>query len=133
MTAPAHSHSLPETPAPAVATATTRPWVTAVALGLFLCAVVVVGRRTIDRFVVPDEPAAAAWGFIDFRDAVYYPVVAFLDGTNPYDPTAYRATYPVGNIFPVYTPVTLLVHLPFGMLPFVPYLLLIGSAALVIG
>jgi hypothetical protein len=94
--------------------------VTVIAVLLFVCAVLVVGRRTYHRFVVPGEPAAAAWGFVDFRDAVYYPVVAFLDGNNPYDPTAYAATYPVGNVFPVYTPVTFLVHLPFGMVPFVP-------------
>src|SRR6185369_10514670 len=53
-------------------------------------------------------------------DAIYYPVVAFLDGNNPYDAAAYLATYPVGNAFALYTPMTLLVHLPFGLLPFVP-------------
>jgi hypothetical protein len=97
-----------------------RPWVTAVAVLMFLAAVYAVGNRTRNRFVVPGDPGAAAWGMLDFRDAVYYPVVALLDGNNPYDPTAYRSTYPVGDVFALYTPMTLLVHLPFGLLPFVP-------------
>ena len=29
----------------------------------------------------------------DFRDAIYYPVVSFLDGHNPYDVAAYLRTY----------------------------------------
>ena len=97
-----------------------RPLTTAIALLLFAGSVLVVGSRTLHRLVVPGNPAADGWGLIDFRDAVYYPVVAFLDGRNPYDPVAYAATYPVGNVFPFYSPLTLLVHLPFGLLPFVP-------------
>ncbi len=65
-------------------------------------------------------PDADAFGLVDFRDAVYHPVVAFLNGHNPYDPVAYAATYPVGNVFPFYSPLTLLVHLPFGLLPIAP-------------
>jgi Glycosyltransferase family 87 len=48
----------------------------------------------------------------DFRDAVFYPVVAFVDGVNPYDPDAYYAAYPVGQEFPLYSPIHLVVHLP---------------------
>ncbi len=48
----------------------------------------------------------------DFRDAVYYPVVAFVHGVNPYDPDAYYAAYPVGQEFPLYSPIHLVVHLP---------------------
>lgn len=111
-----------------------RPLATAVAAVAFVAAVAVVAARTHDRLVVPGRPDAPAWGMIDFRDAVHYPVVAFLDGNDPYDPAAYAATYPVGNVFPFYTPLTLLVHLPFGLLPLVPaaaaYFVL--SAALVV-
>jgi hypothetical protein len=87
---------------------------------LLVAGVYVVGRRTWRGLVVPGDPGAAAWGMLDFRDAIYYPVVAFLDGNNPYEARAYLATYPVGNAFVLYTPMTLLVHLPFGLLPFVP-------------
>ena len=96
------------------------PWVTTVAVLLFVAGTYTVGRRTWLGMVVPGDPRAAAWGMLDFRDAIYYPVVAFLDGNNPYDASAYLATYPVGNAFALYTPMTLLVHLPFGLLPFVP-------------
>ncbi len=98
----------------------TRPWLTAIAVSLFVAGVAVVARRTWRGLVVPGDPGAAAWGMLDFRDAIYYPVVALLDGNNPYDARAYLATYPVGNAFVLYTPMTLLVHLPFGFLPFVP-------------
>ena len=97
-----------------------RPSAIALVVALFVGSVVVVGRRTLHRLVVPGQPGADGWGLIDFRDAVYYPVVALLDGRNPYDPVAYAAAYPVGNVFPFYSPLTLLVHLPFGLLPFLP-------------
>ena len=48
----------------------------------------------------------------DFRDAIYYPVVALRDHVNPYDADAYFRHYPVGQEFPLYTPVHLLLHLP---------------------
>ena len=116
-----------------------RPWMTTVAVLLFVSGVLAVGRRTWLGLVIPGKPGAAAWGMLDFRDAIYYPVVAFLDGNNPYDASAYLSTYPVGNAFALYTPMTLLVHLPFGLLPFVPaallyffvsVVLLLGSAHL---
>jgi hypothetical protein len=97
-----------------------RPSTTAIVLVVFLGSVFVVGGRTLHGLVVPGRPAGDAFGLVDFRDAVYYPVVAFLDGQNPYDPVAYASAYPVGNVFPFYSPLTLLVHLPFGLLPFAP-------------
>ncbi|MEO6467709.1 MAG: glycosyltransferase family 87 protein [Acidimicrobiia bacterium] len=48
----------------------------------------------------------------DFRDAIYYPVVALRDHVNPYDADTYFRRYPVGQEFPLYTPVHLLLHLP---------------------
>jgi hypothetical protein len=48
----------------------------------------------------------------DLRDAVYYPVVALLDGVNPYEPSDYYRAYPVGQEFPLYSPVHLVIHLP---------------------
>ncbi len=52
----------------------------------------------------------------DFRDAVYYPVVALADGVNPYDPARYYLAYPVGQEFPLYSPVHLVLHVPLAAL-----------------
>jgi hypothetical protein len=59
------------------------------------------------------------WALGDFRDNVYYPVRSFLDQGNPYDRGTYLGDYPVRVRFPPYTPLHLLVHLPFGLLPHV--------------
>jgi hypothetical protein len=59
------------------------------------------------------------WALVDFRDNVYYPVRSFLSGGNPYDRESHVATYPVRVRFPPYTPLYLLVHSPFGLLPHV--------------
>jgi hypothetical protein len=86
------------------------------AVVLFLCVAGLLITRTLVGRYVPGKPHAPAWGLVDFRDAIYYPVVALLDGNNPYDAVAYAGTYPVGNTFPPYLPHTLLVHLPFGLM-----------------
>lgn len=93
---------------------------TLLAAAVFALAVGVLGARGLARLNVPGAPDAEHWAFADFRDAVYYPVVAVLDGGNPYDRRAYRETYPIGTEFPLYSPHTLLVHLPFGLLPYGP-------------
>ena len=54
----------------------------------------------------------------DFRDAVYYPVVAIRDGVNPYSASTYYEHYPVGQEFPLYTPHHLLLHSPLLLFPF---------------
>jgi hypothetical protein len=62
-------------------------------------------------------PSRQDTGFqTDFRDAVYYPVVAFTEGVNPYDPDRYYEAYPVGQEFPLYSPVHLVMHLPLAPL-----------------
>ena len=58
----------------------------------------------------------ATWAMSDFWDVVYYPVVAFLRGENPYDTQRFLALYPVTHPFPLYLPAVLLVHLPIGLL-----------------
>lgn len=56
-------------------------------------------------------------GFLtDFRDAVYYPVRALTEGVNPYQPDDYYRAFPVGQEFPLYSPVHLAVHLPLAAL-----------------
>ncbi len=54
----------------------------------------------------------------DFRDAIYYPVVALRDGVNPYNVDLYYQHYPVGQEFPLYTPIHLLLNYPLSWLSF---------------
>jgi hypothetical protein len=54
----------------------------------------------------------------DFRDAIYYPLRALFDGVNPYDAPAYYGHYPVGQEFPLWSPVHFVVHAPVLLLPF---------------
>jgi Protein of unknown function (DUF2029). len=54
----------------------------------------------------------------DFRDAIYYPVVALRDGVNPYNVDSYYQHYPVGQEFPLYTPIHLLVNAPLLLFSF---------------
>ena len=60
---------------------------------------------------------SADWALIDFQSTIYYPVRAFIDGVNPYDRDTYRAHYPGAQTFPPFLPSTLLIHLPFGVMP----------------
>ncbi len=59
---------------------------------------------------------SAPWAMVDFESGVYYPVRAFLSGENPYDRARFLSLYPVTDGFPPYPPLTLLIHLPFGLL-----------------
>src|SRR5262249_38208802 len=90
----------------------------ALAVVLFLCVTAGIGYRTVTRLNVPGVPHSGGTGLQDFRDTFYYPVVSFLEGNNPYDPSSHVRTYPVGNTFPLYLPLTLVLHLPFGLLSF---------------
>ncbi len=83
----------------------------------FALALALVTARTARNVVIPGHPELPRFGLRDFRDAVYYPVRALLDGENPYRPTTYRARYPVGSKFPLYAPLVLAFDLPFGFLP----------------
>jgi len=84
---------------------------------LFVAGVAVVGVRAAVEVNVEGEPQAARYGLQDFRDAIYFPVRAFLDGRNPYDSAVYTRTYPVGASFPLYSPATLVAYAPFGLIP----------------
>jgi hypothetical protein len=82
---------------------------TVVAVLAFAGAAAWVAHTTWDHI----EPTRQDTGFqTDFRDAVYYPVVALTDGVNPYDPGRYYLAYPVGQEFPLYSPIHLVVHAP---------------------
>ncbi len=76
------------------------------------------GVRAVRLFDPVGSPSAVRWAFQDFRDAVYYPVVAWQAGDNPYDVESYRAHYPVDDLFPLFTPTELLLHRPLGLLSY---------------
>lgn len=90
---------------------------TVAAAALFLLAALPAAYRALDPRG-PGGAAVAEYALQDFRDAVYYPVRALLDGANPYDTPRYMAAYPVGQPFPLYSPATIALHLPFGLLPY---------------
>jgi hypothetical protein len=102
----------------AIATRLPRAWTTALAAVAFVVVAAALSHRALSLLNVPGRPDAEHWALQDFRDAIYYPVVAFLDGRNPYEHTTYRQAYPVGQTFAPYAPAVLLVYLPFGLLPF---------------
>lgn len=60
----------------------------------------------------------ADWAMVDFRATVYYPVIAFLNGDNPYNYEHFRTRYPVQDPFPPHPPAILLVSLPFGLMSY---------------
>jgi hypothetical protein len=91
-------------------------WRTALVTVAFLATAAFAAVRTLHNMNVPGHPELPAYGLQDFRDAIYYPVISLLEGHNPYDVPQHLATYPVVCKFPLYAPLTLLLHLPFGML-----------------
>ena len=93
-----------------------RSWAV-LAIVAFVLVVVVLSFRAERLMNVPGDPNYREWALQDFRDAVYYPVVCFLNHGNPYDSAYYYGHYPVLQPFLPYSPMTLLVYLPFGLLP----------------
>jgi hypothetical protein len=77
------------------------------------------------------------WAMNDFKTAIYCPVAIFLDGGNPYDRTQFLRFCPVQNVFPLYLPVTLILHAPLGALPIqvatlLYFCLTVGLSALIV-
>ena len=102
----------PPSPAPSVVASV-------LAAAAFLLAVATVTAWTHRRLNVPGDPATVGrYGLQDFRDAIYYPVRAVLDGQNPYDAASYLPRYPVGTPLRLYLPAMLGLYLPFGLLPY---------------
>lgn len=56
----------------------------------------------------------------DIGSGVYYAVRAPIDGENSYDRERFLLTVPTDAGFPPYAPITLLLHLPLGILPPAP-------------
>lgn len=99
-------------------TSPNRRLVTFCAVLSFAAVVTFLAHRTSERMVIPGAASQPGWTMSAFRDATYFPVVAFLEGNNPYDVAHYMKAYPVGDVFPPYLPMTLILHLPFGFLSF---------------
>ena len=111
---------------------TDAPTSTTVAALVFALAAAAVGGRTLASLNVAGRPDIPRYGMHDFRDAIYYPAVALLDGRNPYDVPDYTARYPVARKFPLFAPMTLLVYAPLALLSpdAAAVVFLVGSLAL---
>lgn len=92
-------------------------WPSSVPIAAFILVVIGLSVRAALLMNVPGEPDFDRWAMQDFRDGTYYPTVSFLSGGNPYDAAAFIDAYPVRQTFSPYSPLYLLVHAPFGLLP----------------
>jgi Glycosyltransferase family 87 len=90
-----------------------RTWI---AVAAFVAVAGIVAHRATTRLMVRPPQMPEQWTMCDFQGTLYYPAVAFLAGSNPYDP-AFADDYPVERRLPAYGPLTLLLHLPLGLLP----------------
>lgn len=88
----------------------------ALALVAFGALVALWAYRTGTTLAVEGDPSL--WAMRDFRDGIYYPVVAWLDGVNPYSPAQFLGTYPATQMFPLVSPGVLLLNAPFALLPY---------------
>jgi hypothetical protein len=91
---------------------------TVAAILAFTCAISVISYR--GSFYLADvvRPDGKHWVMQDFRDVVYFPSRAFLDGLNPYNVQVYMEHYPVWHPVALYTPLSILMSSPFALLPF---------------
>lgn len=96
------------------------------AVALFCCILGLTMWRLAGKMIDPVDPQGSQNqgrnGLADFRDVIYYPTRAVAEGVNPYDAgldplpdgsARYRNRYPVYNLFPLYSPLVLLL---FGLL-----------------
>ncbi len=92
---------------------------TAAALLVLATVVAALGTRTWQHRVVPGEADPfQEFGLIDFRDGIYYPTLAFVDGDVPYDAPTYLKKYPAAQNAPLYSPLMYLMHAPLALLSF---------------
>ena len=92
-------------------------------LAALMAAAALLAWHCAARIMLPANPHDAGHtAQADFRDVIYYPTRAMLAGVNPYDsrednPDSYRGRFPVGNNFPLYSPLIFVPALPFAALP----------------
>lgn len=87
------------------------------AVAAFLAVAAVLSVRAWIHLDASDAVGGVQWAMGDFRDAVYYPAVALLEGRNPYDTAGFRR-YPIEKAFPLYLPASPALHVGFGLLPY---------------
>lgn len=96
--------------------------ITCLALALLTLSYGFVVFRMTKDMVIEGQPVlskeAGLNGLADFRDAVYWPGKAFAAGTNPYNTPQYMQTFPVGNNFPLFSPLIMVLYGPLSALPF---------------
>jgi hypothetical protein len=85
---------------------------------------VVTWRLERHLHVLGSEQDADRFGMIDFRDVIYFPTRAVLEGVNPYDS--------VGNTFPVYSPWLIALDSPLQLLPYRGAMLVYGIFNLIL-
>ncbi len=94
-------------------------WVRTTAAVALLCAAVAsAALRTWNNRVVLGDLHAPGYGFVDFREGVYFPTLAFVAGENPLHADTYLRKYPVSDRAPLYSPLMYLMHAPLTLLPF---------------
>jgi hypothetical protein len=89
---------------------------TALAASALVVAVGIVSVRVLGPLRAAGGPSVGVYAMSDFRDAVYNPVAAFLDAENPYDRASFTRKYPGSGGIGLYSPLSLLLHLPSGLL-----------------
>lgn len=74
--------------------------------------------RICIKYQVPEQGKFdhSRQGMCDFHNGVYYPTRALIDGVSPYGQT-YADTNPVARQIPFFSPLILLLHLPFAVVP----------------
>lgn len=93
-----------------------RSWFRVAAYVGFAAVTAAVAWRTYADCNVVGQPDLPRFGMQDFRDAVYYPARAFLDGVSAYDPHPYLERYPVSVPLGPYAPAVLLLYAPLTLL-----------------
>ena len=97
---------------------TTRSSRTVLCVLAFVAMASVVTLRTWHNVNIPGRADLPLYGLHDFRDVFYYPARATLDGRNPFAADTYVPAYPVARPLAPYAPTTLLLHMPFALMPY---------------
>jgi len=86
---------------------------------LLIVVVGLLGARMQAKLAVSESSGSGQWAMQDFRNAVFYPAVAVAEGVNPYDRGLYEKRFFTGGQgFPAYSPLSVLLHAPFRLLPY---------------
>jgi len=93
---------------------------TTAAVALLVIAASAASFRTWNNRIDLGDVRKPGYGFVDFRDGVYFPTLSFVVGENPLDAESYLRKYPVSDRAPLYSPLMYLMHAPLTALSFYP-------------